>query len=201
MPGDLIGRLELPGGHLFEAVVYDLLYEPSDCIVNAANGGLSHGGGIAFEISQAAGREFDEECRRLVQARGRVAVGEAVVTGAGKLPFKGVIHAVGPSLGQGDEENKLAHTVQAALLRAHERGWKSLSFPALSSGLYAVPYPVCARAYVRAVREFFEAHRHASLRTVRLVLVLGPLVELVRKELQARPSPPSSPSGRAPQVR
>ena len=108
------------------------------------------------------------------------------MTTAGRLPFKGVIHAVGPHQGLGREEERLAQALQAAFLRAHERGWASVSFPAVSSGIFAVPLDVCARAYVRAVRGFFAAHPDTSLRTVRLCLFDGPLVELVKAELETR---------------
>jgi len=81
----------------------DLLKEPVDAIVNAANGRLAHGGGVAGIISRAAGPALQAECDRLVAAGGPLAAGSAVVTGAGALPFKGVIHAVGPRYGEGDE--------------------------------------------------------------------------------------------------
>ena len=85
----------------------NLLEEPVDAIVNAANGHLAHGGGVAGVISRAAGPELQLESDRLVAERGPYPTGSAVVTTAGKLPFKGVIHAVGPRLGEGDEETKL----------------------------------------------------------------------------------------------
>ena len=68
----------------------DLLKEPVDAIVNAANGRLAHGGGVAGIISRAAGPALQAECDRLVAAGGPLAAGSAVVTGAGALPFKGV---------------------------------------------------------------------------------------------------------------
>jgi len=82
----------------------NLLEEPVDAIVNAANGHLAHGGGVAGVISRAAGPELQQESDRLVAERGPFPTGSAVVTGAGKLPFKGIIHAVGPRFGEGDEE-------------------------------------------------------------------------------------------------
>jgi O-acetyl-ADP-ribose deacetylase (regulator of RNase III) len=90
---------------------------------------------------------------------------------------------VGPCLGEGDEEEKLVQALTSAFACAAERGISSLAFPAVSSGIFAVPLPVCARGYVRAVREFFAAHPDASLRVVRLCLLRGPLVDLVRAEL------------------
>lgn len=183
MAGTVIKKLDFPGGRQFLVVVYDLLYEPVDCIVNAANGGLSHGGGVAAAIEQAAGPRLTAEGNAIIRKQGRIPVGEAVVTTAGNLPFKGVIHAVGPRMGEGDEENKLVGTLRSAFLRAHERGWASLSFPGISSGIFAVPYDVCARAYVRAVQEFFEGQSQSSLQTIRLCLLKGPLLAAVEKEL------------------
>jgi O-acetyl-ADP-ribose deacetylase (regulator of RNase III) len=179
----MIAREEYPGGGAFEVVLSNLLAETTDAIVNAANGHLVHGGGVAAAIARAAGEALVQEGDRIVVAQGPLAVGEAVVTTAGKLPFKGVIHAVGPQQGIGREEERLVQALSAAFLRAHERGFESVSFPAVSSGIFAVPLEVCARAYVRAVREFMHAHPDTSLKTLRLVLVAGPLVALVRQEL------------------
>jgi O-acetyl-ADP-ribose deacetylase (regulator of RNase III) len=120
-----------------------------------------------------------------VSGRGPIDVGEAVVTTAGRLPFKGVIHAVGPHLGLGQEEDRLVQALEAAFRRADERGWRSVSFPAVSSGIFAVPLDVCARAYVRAVRGFFAAHPDTSVRRVRLCLLPGPLVDLVKQQLSS----------------
>ena len=161
--------------------------EPVEAIVNAANGRLAHGGGVAGIIARAAGPALQEESDRIVREQGTLPAGSAVVTGAGRLPFKGVIHAVGPHQGVGREEQLLVQALGAAFERAHERGWASVSFPAVSSGIFAVPLEVCARAYVRAVREFFAAHDETSLRTLRLCLVSGPLVALVRQELGGKP--------------
>ena len=184
MAGTLVNKLALPGNREFAVVIYDLLYEPVDCIVNAANGGLSHGGGIAAAISKAAGPRLDEEGNEMVRRMGRIPVGEAVVTTAGNLPFKGVIHAVGPMMGSGDEENKIVKALHSSFLRASEKGWQSLSFPGISSGIFAVPLSICARAYIRAVKEFFPQHPDSSLRTIRLCLFKGPLLEAVKKEME-----------------
>ena len=185
MAGTLIKRLEFPTGGEFLVVVHDLLEEPVDCIVNAANGGLSHGGGVAAAIAMAAGPELDMESGAIVRERGWIPTGEAVVTTAGRLPFKGVIHTVGPRKGEGDEENKLARAIRSAFLRAHEKGWKSLSFPGVSSGIFAVPHHICARAYLRAIRGFFGQYPDSSLKTIRLCLLEGRLLEAVKREVGA----------------
>jgi putative ATPase len=183
----VVAREDYPGGRAFEVVVGNLLTEPTDAIVNAANGQLAHGGGVAAAIARAAGPALEDEGDGIVAARGPLAVGEAVVTTAGRLPFKGVIHAVGPQQGVGQEEGRLVQALSAAFERAHERGWGSVSLPAVSSGIFAVPLDVCARAYVRAVRGFFAGHPDTSLRSVRLCLFDGPLVALVQQELGKKP--------------
>ena len=156
----------------------DLLEEPVEAIVNAANGHLAHGGGVAGIISRAAGPALQAESDALVAARGPFATGSAVVTTAGTLPFKGVIHAVGPRYGDGDEENKLFSALTGAFRLARENGWDSVSFPAVSSGIFAVPLDICARAYLRAARG-------APLRNVRLCLRDQPVIDAVLKEMKA----------------
>jgi putative ATPase len=185
-PAEVVARESLPGGGAFEVVIGDLLVEPVDAIVNAANGHLAHGGGVAAAIARAAGPALVEEGDRIVAERGEVPVGEAVVTTAGRLPHRGVIHAVGPYQGQGREEERLRQAIESALQRAEEKGWASVSFPAVSSGIFAVPLDVCARAYVAAVRAFFSGRDRSSVRRVRLCLMRGPLVELVRAQLDRR---------------
>jgi O-acetyl-ADP-ribose deacetylase (regulator of RNase III) len=155
----------------------DLLEEPVDAIVNAANGHLAHGGGVAGVISRAAGPALQAECDRLVAARGPLATGSAVVSTAGRLAFKGVIHAVGPRYGEGDEETKLFNALTASWQRAREQGWETVSFPAVSSGIFAVPLDICVRAYLRAARA-------SPLRNVRLCLRDQPVIDAVLKEMQ-----------------
>ncbi len=185
MSASPIAMLRLSNVARLEVVIADLLRESTDAIVNAANGQLAHGGGVAGAISRAAGPDLERESAAVVSERGAIATGEAVVTTAGRLPFKGVIHAVGPRLGEGDEERKLEQAMLSAFRCAHERGWRSLSFPAVSSGIFAVPPDVCARAYVRAARSFFAEHADSSLVLLRLCLFEGPLAEAVRREIQA----------------
>jgi len=147
-----------------------------DAIVNAANGHLAHGGGIAGILSRAAGPDLQDESDRVARERGPFPSGSAVVTGAGKLPFKGIIHAVGPRLGEGDEEQKLTQALGAAFALASERGWGSVSFPAVSAGIFAVPLDICARAYLTAARA-------APLSKVRLCLRDQPVIDAVLREM------------------
>lgn len=175
----------LPRGRSLVLVENDLLAEPSDAIVNAANGYLAHGGGVAAAIARAAGPELVAEGRAYVDRNGPIPTGEAVVTTAGALGFEGVIHAVGPRLGEGNEEDKLARAVSNALLRADEHGWRSVSVPAISSGIFSVPLDVCARAYVRGSLRHFADHPESSVEEVRFCLLGGPLVDLVAEQMEA----------------
>lgn len=154
----------------------NLLDEPVDAIVNAANGHLAHGGGVAGIISRAAGPALQLESDLLVQRNGTFPTGSAIVTTAGRLPFKGVIHAVGPRRGEGNEEAKLIQALAAAFACAKERGWTSISFPAVSSGIFAVPLEVCARAYLKAVRSGPGCN-------VRLCLRDQPVIDAVLREM------------------
>ena len=154
----------------------DLLEEPVEAIVNAANGALSHGGGVAGIISRAAGPALQAESDAQVRTHGFFPTGSAVATTAGKLPFKGVIHAVGPRFGEGDEEAKLFQALSSAFSVALEKGWRDVSFPAVSAGIFAVPLETCARAYLKAGRA-------SPLRKVRLCLRDEPIIEAVLREL------------------
>jgi O-acetyl-ADP-ribose deacetylase len=183
----ILAELPFPSGRMFQVVRGDLLEEPVDAIVNAANGRLAHGGGVAAIISRAAGPALQAECDRIVRERGPLPAGSAVASGAGALPFKGVIHAVGPRQGEGAEEDKLVRALRAAFRCADEAGWGALSFPAVSSGIFAVPLPVCARAYDTAVRAWFDARPATSLRLIRLCLREQEVIEAVLAELGLRP--------------
>lgn len=171
-----------PGGRVFRVLVGDLLDQPVEAIVNAANGMLAHGGGVAAAIAEAAGDDFDEECHDYVRRRGRIPTGGAALTSAGRLPFKGVIHAVGPRLGEGNEEELLVRALGTAFGIAHQWKFRSLAFPAVSSGIFSVPPAVCARAYLGAVHEFYAARQDTLLREIRLALYLGPVLDAVAKE-------------------
>jgi O-acetyl-ADP-ribose deacetylase (regulator of RNase III) len=165
------------GACTFEVVRGDLLKQPVEAIVNAANGQLAHGGGVAAIISRAAGPALQQECDLLIQQKGAFPTGSAVVSTAGKLPFKGVIHAVGPRLGEGDEERKLEQALSSAFQCARERGWRTVAFPAVSAGIFAVPLDICARAYAAAAR-------NSPLSKVVLCLRDQPVIDAVLKELK-----------------
>ena len=121
-----------------------------DAIVNAANSQLQHGGGVAGAIVRRGGKVIQQQSDRI----GYVPVGNAAVTSAGELPCQYVIHAVGPRMGEGDEENKLRNATIASLERAEELRVRSIAFPAISTGIFSFPVEPCARIMLGAVGEF-----------------------------------------------
>lgn len=183
MSGRLLYQTDFPRGRRFEVVSADLLSQPVDAIFNAANGHLAHGGGVAGIISRAAGPELDRESVRIVRERGPLATGAAVVTTAGRLPFKGVIHVVGPRQGEGDEEGSLRRAITSGFELADAAGWRAVALPAVSAGIFAVPFDVCARAYRSAVWGWYETRVETSLALVRLCLRDALVIEAVLAEL------------------
>ena len=179
MDNEVVRHVDFHHGRVFEVVKGDLLAEKTDAIVNAANSHLAHGAGVALAIVKAAGITMVEEGNRIVRQQGEVPVGGAVVTTAGYLPFKGVIHTVGPRMGEGDEHAKLAGALYSSFKKAHEMKWGSVSFPGVSSGIFSVPYDICAGAYLEAVSRFWEINGDSTVRLIRLVLFKGPLLEEV----------------------
>lgn len=132
----------------------DITYVRVDAIVNAANEALQLGSGVAGAIRRRGGHSIQEECDRL----GSCPVGQAVATGAGNLPAKWVIHAVGPIWrgGEQGEEMLLASAVRAALKRAEELGARSIALPAISTGVYGFPLDRAADISIAAARSFAE---------------------------------------------
>jgi len=133
----------------------DITRVAADAIVNAANEALQLGAGVAGAIRRSGGLSIQEEC----DAIGRCAVGEAVVTGAGNLAARWVIHAVGPVWrgGESGEEMLLASAVRAALKRAEEVGAKSVAIPAISTGVFGFPLERAAEISMAAARSFAES--------------------------------------------
>jgi O-acetyl-ADP-ribose deacetylase (regulator of RNase III) len=144
----------------------DVTEEKVDAIVNAANSHLKHGGGVAGAIVRKGGREIQEESDKI----GFVPVGEAAITGSGKLPSNYVIHAVGPRWGEGDEENKLARAVQSSLQLANGRHFVSISLPAISSGIFGFPLDRCAEIILHTIETYLEKQSETSLKEIRICL-------------------------------
>jgi len=147
-------EFEASGGATVRIVKGDLTLEKVDAIVNAANGQLRLGGGVAGAILRNGGPSIQAECDAWVRANGEVPTGGAAITAGGALEAPYVIHAVGPVWGTGDEEAKLRGAVLSALALAREHGLKRVSLPAISSGIFGFPKDRCAAVMLEAVDGF-----------------------------------------------
>jgi O-acetyl-ADP-ribose deacetylase (regulator of RNase III) len=129
-----------------------------DAIVNAANSALAGGGGVDGAIHRAGGPEIMRELDGIRRQTGGCATGSAVATGAGKLPAKYVFHAVGPVYrdGKHGEPALLASCYRQCLAMAEERGVRTISFPAISTGVYGYPLDAAAGIAVREVKAHLE---------------------------------------------
>ena len=148
-------------GKTIKLIRGDLTELAVDAIVNAANAQLILGGGVAGAIRTKGGPSIQEECNRI----GGTFVGGAVITGAGRLKAKHVIHAAGPRMGEGNEDDKLLNATVNSLRRATEHGLRSIAFPAVSTGIFGFPKDRCAKIMLGAVREFL-AQETTSLEEV-----------------------------------
>jgi O-acetyl-ADP-ribose deacetylase (regulator of RNase III) len=127
-----------------------------DAIVNAANSSLLGGGGVDGAIHRAGGPAILEECRQIRARQGGCETGQAVITTAGLLPAKNVIHTVGPvwNGGHQGEPELLAGCYRNSLQLAVEHGVKTIAFPNISTGVYRFPKPEAATIAIQAVQQF-----------------------------------------------
>jgi len=141
------------GNSTIEIVEGDITLLDSDAIVNAANARLRLGGGVAGAIRNRGGPSIQRECDEI----GGTFVGGAVITGGGELKARHVIHAVGPRMGEGDEDEKLKNAALNSLKIADENGLKSIAFPAVSTGIFGCPVERCARIMLKTAAGYLTA--------------------------------------------
>jgi len=148
----------------------DLTEAPVDAIVNAANNDLILGGGVAGAIRAKGGPSIQAECDKL----GPIPIGEAVVTGAGKLKARYVIHAASMRLGGRTSEAALRDSTRNSLRRAAEQGLKSVAFPAIGTGIAGFPIERCAVVMLEEIRDHLRGaaplERVAPVERVEMVL-------------------------------
>jgi O-acetyl-ADP-ribose deacetylase (regulator of RNase III) len=138
----------------------DITLQETEAIVNAANSSLMGGGGVDGAIHSAGGPAILEECERISASIGRLEPGHAVITTAGRMAARFVIHTVGPVWrgGKGKEPETLASCYRESLKLALEEGIRTISFPSISTGAYGYPLDDAARVALKAVRDFLEAN-------------------------------------------
>jgi O-acetyl-ADP-ribose deacetylase (regulator of RNase III) len=173
----------------------DITAEETDAIVNAANSRLLHGGGLAAAIVRRGGDAIQAESSEWVRRHGEATHERPAVTGAGRLPCRAVIHAVGPVWGSGGEDAKLRAAVSGALAAADERGFASVAVPAISTGIFGFPKERAAGVILQAVEEFAAAHPASPLREIRVTILDDATLAPFQREFNRRwPSSPASPT-------
>ncbi len=178
-------EITLPFGHKLSLRIGDITNEAVDAIVNAANSGLSHGGGVAGAIVRKGGPTIQEESDRI----GRVPTGSAAIAGAGGLPALYVIHAVGPVWrGQSPEESDrlLASATTASLEIARKHKLKSIAFPAVSSGIFGFPKHRCAEVMIAALLTWVGEHPDDDPHDLRFTIIDEPTVAFFEAVLHDR---------------
>ena len=125
-----------------------------DAIVNAANAQLILGGGVAGAIRRKGGPTIQQECNQI----GGTYVGGAVITSGGNLKAKHVIHAVGPRMGEGNEDEKLKNATINSLKLMDENKLKIIAFPAISTGIFGYPIDRCAKIMIKTSKEYLQGN-------------------------------------------
>ena len=162
---------------ILKLVQGDITELNTDVIVNAANAQLILGGGVAGAIRRKGGAKIQEECYKI----GESLVGGAVITTGGNLKAKHVIHAVGPRMGEGDEDAKLRNAVTNSLKLMDEHGLKTIAFPAISTGIFGYPIESCAKIMILTAKKYLTGE--TQIREVVFCLYSEPDYEVFNKEL------------------
>jgi O-acetyl-ADP-ribose deacetylase (regulator of RNase III) len=183
--GRRVAEEVLPSGQVLALHHGDLTEEEVDVIVNAANEGLALGGGVAGAIRRRGGDDIQRECHAWVAAHGPAGHDRPAVTGAGRLPCRAIIHAVGPVWGAGDEPRKLEAAYRSALELAHREGFRSIAFPSLSTGIFGFPVERAAPIALAAARAFAGRFPESPVREIRFTVIDAATVDVFRRTLSA----------------
>lgn len=170
------------GKAVLQLVQGDITEMQTDAIVNAANTQLVLGGGVAGAIRRKGGPEIQAECNNI----GGTFVGGAVITTGGKLKAKYVIHAVGPRMGQNNEDEKLRNATLNSLKLADEKNLKSISFPAIGTGVFRFPVQRCAEIMLQVTIDYLKGQ--TGLEKVIFCLFEKSAYEVFEKQLRQESS-------------
>jgi O-acetyl-ADP-ribose deacetylase (regulator of RNase III) len=165
------------GGSRIKLARGDITELDTDAIVNAANAQLIMGGGVAGAIRRKGGPRIQEECNKI----GGTFVGGAVITTGGNLKAKYVIHAVGPRMGEGNEDKKLRNAAFNSLKLMDEKRLKTIAFPAISTGIFGYPIEKCAEIMIATSKEYLSST--TQIQEVIFCLYSNNDYEVFKKEL------------------
>jgi O-acetyl-ADP-ribose deacetylase len=158
----------------------DITEEEVDAIVNPANSYLRHTGGVAGAIVRKGGYVIQEESSRF----GFLPVGEAVLTTGGALPSSFVIHAVGPRWGTGEEDIKLANAVTNSLRKAEDLRLRSITLPAISTGVFGYPKDKCAKVMTETIVKYIKETKNSSIKEVRIIVLDDETLKIFKRVMK-----------------
>jgi O-acetyl-ADP-ribose deacetylase len=181
----LITERKLSANQTLQILQGDITIEAVDAIVNAANEHLAHGGGVAAAISQKGGPTVQQESDEWIRKHGPVSHTHPAWTSGGRLPAKYIIHAVGPVWGSGGEDQKLSDAVTGSLRIADELKCKSISMPAISSGIFGFPKDRAARIIFSSIDEYFAKTQESGIQQIRMILFDMETLQVFLKTWQA----------------
>jgi O-acetyl-ADP-ribose deacetylase len=148
----ILDEIKIKNNRVLTLIEGDITQRNVDAIVNPANSYLQHGGGVAGAIVRKGGDIIQKESNEI----GFVEVGSSVITSSGALPCRAIIHTVGPRMGEGNEDKKLTKAINSCLELGLQKGFKSISIPAISSGIFGFPKDRCAKILVNETFTFLE---------------------------------------------
>ena len=166
MATQLIDEIRMPNNKIIRLIKGDITDQNVDVVVNPANSYLKHGGGVAGAIVRKGGKIIQTESDKI----GFVPVGCSVITTSGELPCKGIIHTVGPKMGEGNEDFKLSKSIHSSLSLASDNSFKSISIPAISSGIFGFPKDRCVNILLDESIKFLQ-NNNTSLQTLEFCII------------------------------
>ncbi len=167
----LIVERKLSTNQTFQIMQGDITIEEVDAIVNAANEDLQHGGGVAWAISKKGGDVIQKESDNWIRKHGQVSHALPAWTSGGSLPAKYIIHAVGPVWGEtSDDDKNLSDAVTGSLKVADELKCKSISMPAISTGIFGFPKDRAAGIIFKSIEDYFVENKNSEIGQVRIIL-------------------------------
>ncbi len=194
--GQVFCEVRIPGGVTVTVRKADICKINVDAVVNAANEDLKHIGGLALALLQAAGPSLQQTCDQHTRSNGPLKPGEAIITDAGRLPCKYVVHAVGPRFSDSDKRTtvqRLRRAVRESLNQASSKNCSSIAIPVISSGIFGCPLDLCTESIAKEVRDYIDGHnyRGTSSTLTGILLVdnngstVNAMTQAVKKEFAA----------------
>ena len=162
----LIDEIRISNDKIIRLIKGDITDQNVDVIVNPANSYLKHGGGVAGAIVRKGGKIIQTESDRI----GFVPVGSSVITTSGELPCQAIIHTVGPKMGEGNEDFKLSKSIHSSLSLASDNSYKSISIPAISSGIFGFPKDRCANILLDESIKFLQ-NNNTSIKIIEFCII------------------------------